>query len=96
MNTSFACKVDFEYVYDLCALSSLYVQIIILRVKRFIAYVYDLCARSGLCVRIRLCEKIGIFCTYTTCALEAAYAYEYVFTRKLAFLQCLGDLLTWR
>ena len=60
MNTSFACKAAFAYVYDLCALSGLCVQIRILRVKR-------------------------ILCVYTTCALEEAYAYKYVFALKAGF-----------
>ena len=60
MNTSYARKADYVYVYGLCALSNLCVQISLLRVKR-------------------------ICCMFTACALEAAYSYEYVFARKVAF-----------
>ena len=67
-----------------------------LRVKRLIAYVYDLCARSGSCIQVSLCVQIGLLRTYTTCGLEVAYAYEYVFARKAAFLQRLGYSLTWQ
>ena len=53
--------------------------------KADFAYVYNVCALSGLCVRIRCLRVKGLLRTCTACALEAAYAYKYVFERKAAF-----------
>ena len=39
-------------------------------------------ARGDLCVRVQLCAQSNLLRMYTTCALEAPCAYEYVLARK--------------